>query len=174
MKEKFFLCILCVSVAFLISACCGNDPPQNYVITAHGNTDWHIDTVEEFLFGTDMSGSSTASNHCPDSWFRRHMHVGLTNTNQFYYDSDLITTGDDSDPTNGIDQAMLFFYAGHGNPTIWNTLGNNATQANMSLGDCLLRYYWECSCEVFAHGPMNCTGSTHVYTCPGNFDGSAD
>jgi hypothetical protein len=160
------------------SGCCPKNPQLNTVITAHGNTDWHIDTAEEFLFGTDMDGDPTAANHCPNTWTRRHIHVGLTNTNHYYYDSDLTTPGDDSDATNGIDKAMLFFYAGHGAPTLWNTLGNNATQSNMKLGDCpgggLLRYYWQCSCAVFAHGPRNCPGATFHYACPGDFDGSPD
>ena len=174
MTKKVFTSIMCISIIILLQSCCGDDPPQNSAISAHGNTDWHIDTAEEFLFGTDMGGSSSASNHCPDSWTRRHMHVEQTNTNVFYYDGDIVGTGDDSDPTNGIDRAMLFFYAGHGNPTRWNTLGNNGVQGNMQLGDCMLRYYWQCSCQVFAHGPRTCTGSTHDYSCPGNFDGSAD
>jgi len=178
MKKRLSLCILCVAVALLVAACCPVNPPQDSAITAHGNTDWHIDTAHEFLFGVDNSGNPSAANHCPNSWSRRHMHVGLSNTNHFYYDKDLTTPGDDADTTNGIDQAMLFFYAGHGNPTIWNTLGNNASQGNVSLGDCpgggLLRYYWQCSCQVFAHGPRVCAGSTHDYSCPGGFDGSAD
>ncbi|MCK4785153.1 MAG: hypothetical protein KAV87_15495, partial [Desulfobacteraceae bacterium] len=178
MITKYRLFIILLSITLLISACCPINPPQDSVIAAHGNTDWHIDTAEEFLFGTDMNGNSTASNHSPSSWSRDHIHVGLTNTNHFYYDSDLITPGDDADTTNGIDQAMLFFYAGHGNPVIWNTLGNNATQSNVYLGDCpgsgKLRYYSQCSCKVFAHGPRICTGSSHEYACPGDFDGSAD
>ena len=157
------------------------NPPLNSATTAHGNTDWHIDTAEEFLFGTDMAGSSTAANHTPDTWTRRHMHVGLTNTAKFYYDSDLTPSGDDTDATSGIDDgAMLFFYAGHGGPTGWSTLGNGAGQGNMSLGDWQdggrLRYYWQCSCEVFAHGPL-CPGFTDAhfrYACVGDFDGSAD
>jgi hypothetical protein len=106
------------------------------------------------------------------------MQIGLTNTHDFYYDEDLIATGADTDATNGIETAMLFFYAGHGWPESWDTLGNSATQSNMSLGDYLdgglLRYYWQCSCEVFAHGPYTCTGSSLEYSCPGDFDGSAD
>jgi len=177
-KTINILFITSVSIALLIVGCCPQNPKLNTAISAHGNTDWHIDTAQEFLFGTDMAGATTATNHCPDTWTRRHMHVGLTNTNHFYYDHDLTTPGDDSDSTNGIDQAMLFFYAGHGSPTFWNTLGNNATQTNMRLGDCpgggLLRYYWQCSCEVFAHGARTCSGSTFDYACPGSFDGSAD
>jgi len=167
-----------LTVAVLVSACCPQNPPLNSVITAHGNTDWHIDTAEEFLFGTDMNGTTSAANHAPASWSRRHMHVGLTNTDHFYNDQDLTTPGDDTDPSNGIDQAMLFFYAGHGSPTSWDALGNTASQGNMCLGDCpgdgLLRYYWQCSCKVFAHGPHDCTGSTHAYSCPQDFVGSAD
>jgi len=172
---------------------CPSNPPLNTAITAHGNTDWHIDTAEEFLFGTDMGGTTTAANHCPASWTRRHMNVGLSNTDHFYYDADLTTPGDDTDGTSGIETAMLFFHAGHGfPPPEWDTLGNKATQSNMSLGDCpgggLLRYYWQCSCTTFAHGPRCCPGMnchpTHPcpdtggydwwYQCPGDFDGSAD
>lgn len=181
MKKIVFWCMVISLVGVMVmgfSGCCPKNPKINTVITAHGNTDWHIDTAHEFLYGVDMGGNPSAVNHCPDSWTKRHMHVGLTNTNHFYYDSDLTTPGDDSDSTNGIDQAMLFFYAGHGCPTLWNTLGNNGTQGNMKLADCpgggLLRYYWQCSCEVFAHGPRVCPGYTFEYSLPGNWDGSAD
>jgi len=168
------------------------NPGLNTAIAAHGNTDWHIDTANEFLFGTDMGGSTTATNHCPNSWTRRHIHVGLTNTNDFYYDSDLIPSGDDTDATSGIDTAMLFFYAGHGfPPPSWSTLGNSANVANVSIGDDpgwgMLRYYWQCSCTVFAHGPNCCAGDTchswHPcpdsgedwwYQCPGQFTGASD
>jgi hypothetical protein len=157
---------------------CPVNPPKNTAISAHGNTDWHVDTAEEFLFGTDMGGSPTAANHCPDSWSRRHMHVGLTDANHFYYDRDLASPGDDADTTNGIDQAMLFFYAGHGSPESFDTLDNSAQMEFMHLGDCpgngLLRYYWQCSCKVFAHGPMSCPGGGLSYSCPGLFDGSPD
>ncbi len=168
------------------------NPPLNTAIAAHGNTDWHIDTANEFLFGTDMGGSTTATNHCPNSWTRRHIHVGLTSTNDFYYDNSLISSGDDTDATSGIDTAMLFFYAGHGYPpSSWDTLGNSANVSNVSIGDDpgwgLLRYYWQCSCTVFAHGPNCCAGDTchsgHPcpdtgedwwYQCPGQFTGASD
>jgi len=96
-KVNKFDVLLVMAVAKL------RNPPLNSAIAAHGNTDWHIDTAEEFLFGTDMAGSSTAANHCPATWTRRHMHVGLTNTAKFYYDSDLASSGDDTDATSGID-----------------------------------------------------------------------
>jgi hypothetical protein len=151
---------------------------MNSVITAHGNTDWHIDTAEEFLFGTEMSGATTAANHVPNSWTRTHMHIGLSNTADFYSDASVIPTGNDTDPTSGIDRTMLFFTAGHGAPTFWNTLGDDASQTDMSLGDYadggLLRYYWQCSCDVFAHGPRVCSGTTMEYACPGSFNGSVD
>lgn len=158
------------------------NPPLNSAISAHGNTDWHIDTANEFLFGTDNSGNTSAENHAPDSWDRKHLHTGLSNTAHFYFDKALTTPGDDTDGTNGIDRAMLFFYAGHGGPTVWNTLGNNGTQSSVRLGNNSaggLRYYWQCSCEVFAHGPISGTcakagESEFVYPCPEQFDGSAD
>jgi len=168
--KKFSIGIVCILVTLLVTACCPVNPSANTAITAHGNTDWHIDTAEAFLFGTDMGGTTIAANHCPDTWTRRHMHSDLLNTNHFYYDTDLTTPGDDTDGTSGIETAMLFFYAGHGWPLSWDTLGNSASQGNVSLGDCpgggSLRYYWQCSCEVFAHG--------RHYACPGTFDGSAD
>lgn len=176
--------------------CCARllqpDPPLNSAIAAHGDIDWHIDTANEFLFGTDMSGATTATNHCPDSWTRRHIHIGLTGTDVFYFDSDLIASGDDTDTTSGIDTAMLFFYAGHGfPPSSWDTLGNSGDVSNVSIGDepgwGLLRYYWQCSCTIFAHGPACCSGDSCSdtnpcppgsqdwwYQCPGEFDGSAD
>ena len=167
------------------------NPTLNTAIAAHGNTDWHVDTANEFLFGEDMVGAATATNHCPNSWTRRHIHVGLTNTNHFYYDSDRITPGDDTDAASGIDTAMLFFYAGHGfPPSSWDTLGNSANVSHVSLGDDpgwgMLRYYWQCSCTVFAHGPSCCAGDTcsvsHPcppgkdwwYQCPEQFTGASD
>ncbi|MAR90922.1 MAG: hypothetical protein CML06_08580 [Pseudomonadales bacterium] len=166
-----------------LAACEEGNPIGNSVITAHGNTDWHIDTAEEFLYGTEMDGTASAANHVPDTWVKRHMHVGGSNMNSFYYDADEIGSGQDTDTTDGIDRAMLFFYAGHGAPTLWNTLGNNASQGNMLLGNYseinpgLLRYYWQCSCDVFAHGPHDCpagSGTDFEYSCPQEFDGSAD
>ena len=157
------------------------NPVLNSVSTAHGNTDdWHIDTAEEFLYGTEMDGDPSAANHCPNAWTKSHMHIGDLNTNHFYYDDALIGSGDDDDSADGIDHSMLFFYAGHGCPEYFNTLGNNAVMGNMLLGNCnnggLLRYYWQCSCKVFAHGPEACFGSTSTfdYACPGDFDGSSD
>lgn len=154
------------------------DPPFGSAKAAHGNTDWHIDTANEFLFGKDMGGVSTAANFAPASWNKKHIHVGLTNTAAFYSDKARVATGTDEDLTNGIDKPMLFFYAGHGNATVWNTLGNNGTQSSTLLGNITgkgqLRYYWQCSCEVFAHGPRICAGSDCDYSEPENFDGSAD
>lgn len=180
-KQRIILIVVLGLILVLGGACVPTptpNPPLNSALAAHGNEDWHIDTAEEFLFGTDMGGNPTAANHTPNTWTRTHIHTGLSNTANFYYDADLITSGDDTDATNGIENAMLFFYAGHGNPTIWNTLGNNATQAYVSLGDSadggLLRYYWQCSCKVFAHGPQTCASSTWHYGCPGDFTGGPD
>lgn len=182
MKRRVYSLLSICVVGILAFACAPpttpTNPPLNSAMAAHGNTDWHIDTANEFLFGTDMAGTTTAANHCPGTWTRSHIHVGLTNTADYYYDDDVTAGGLDTDTTSGIDRVMLFFYAGHGNATLWNTLGNNATQGNMRLGNLtnagLLRYFWQCSCETFAHGPHNCPGSTHAYSCPGDFDGSAD
>ena len=154
------------------------NPPLNTALSAHGNTDWHIDTANEFLFGKSMAGGNTAPNHAPDGWTKRHMHVGLSSTAKYYYDKTKTSSGDDTNTTSGIDKAMLFFYAGHGWPESWDTLGNSASQNLMALGNIqqggMLRYYWQCSCEVFAHGPKTCPGGGGEYSCPQNFSGSAD
>ena len=72
---------------------------------------------------------------------------------------------------------VLVTNAGHGHPEFWHTLGNDAVQGDMNLGDGpsgLLRYFWQCSCETFAHGPQSCPSSSFVYACPEDFDGSSD
>lgn len=154
------------------------DPLLNSVLSAHGNTDWNIDTASEFLFGTDISGFATAPNYVPDSWTREHMHIGETDTSRFYYDKSLTPSGDDTSMFGGIDRAMLFFYTGHGNPVSFNTLSNSATQSNMLIGNtpASLRYFWQCSCETFAHGPRQCQQySPFSYACPDKFiPGSSD
>jgi len=180
-QGRKLLALLLMAVSIL--ACERTDPTPHTVITAHGNTDWHIDTAEEFLYGTQMDGATTAANHVPDSWNKHHMHIDMTDTSNYYYDSSKSATGADTAPLSGIDQATLFFYAGHGSPTSFSALGESATQSNMLLGNnskdnwCVLRYYWQCSCEVFAHGPDTCSagaGTDFEYSCPDEFDGSAD
>lgn len=154
------------------------DPPLNSAKAAHGNTDWHIDTANEFLFGKDMANNNTAANFAPVGWIKTHIQVGATNAAHFYDDKTKVATGDDTDATNGIDKPMLFFYAGHGNPTTWNALGTNVHQTDMLLANIIgggqLRYFWQCSCETFAHGPSVCSGGDCDYSQPENFDGSAD
>ena len=180
MKRSVIFITCWFAVVILMVSCCPKNPALYSVKTAHGNTDWHIDTAEEFLTGKDMNGNTKAANHCPDSWTKTHMHIGLTNTNVYYYDRDVTPTGEDIDSSNGIDKPMLFFYAGHGEPTDFSTLGNDAFLTNMRLGNCngsndgTLRYYWQCSCGVFAHGPKTCAGTAYDYACPGDFDGSHD
>ncbi len=151
---------------------------MNSAKAAHGNTDWHIDTANEFLFGKDMANNNTAANFAPAGWDKTHIHVGQTNAAHFYDDKARVATGDDTDATNGIDKPMLFFYAGHGNPTTWNALGTNGHQSDTLIGNIggggQLRYYWQCSCEVFAHGPQVCSGGDCDYSAPEDFDGSAD
>jgi hypothetical protein len=155
------------------------NPPANSILAAHGNTDWHIDTANEFLFCKNMAGTVTAQHCAPDTWSKTHIHIGLTNTSKYYYDKALTNTGADTDIPNGIDRTMLFFYAGHGNPTLWCTLGDYANQSDVLLanvtGGGTLRYYWQCSCEVFAHGPETCSPpTTFSYACPDKFNGAAD
>ena len=155
------------------------NPPLNGILAAHGNTDWHIDTANEFLFGKNMAGQQTATHHAPDSWPKSHIHTGLSSTAKYYYDKSVVSTGEDTNIPNGIDRTMLFFYAGHGNPTLWSALGDFASQGSVRLANIVgggnLRYYWQCSCEVFAHGPQICTPQTTFnYACPDKFNGAAN
>jgi hypothetical protein len=179
MKTKIFtIWIILAGLALVCAGCKPRNPALNSVIAAHGNTDWHIDTAEEFLTGNNMGGTSMASNHVPDTWTTQHIHDGLSNTENYFYDSTKVGTGQDTSYPNGIDRTMLFFYAGHGNPDAWSALGNSASQGNMLLGNNagggLLRYLWQCSCEVYAHGAITCSDNPEDYGCPGTFDGSAD
>ena len=171
-----WLALACLLV--LCAGCALRNPLPDTVVAAHGNTDWHKDTAQEFLDGKNLAGTSVASNFAPNSWTKRHIHTGLTNTADYYYDKSQVASGKDTDGTQGIDTTMLFFYAGHGGPEGWDTLGNGAGQANVLLANQadggLLRYYWQCSCEVFAHGAKTCTTNSMEYGCPGTFAGAAD
>ncbi|MFB0566836.1 MAG: hypothetical protein ACETWK_14300 [Candidatus Aminicenantaceae bacterium] len=175
------------------------NPDPNSVIVAHGDAGDAMDFAEAFISGKDSKGQPVAgvSNHCPDTWTKRHIHVkslnyplvSLTNTDHFYHDLDLISTGKDHNLPNGIDQAMLFFCVGHSSFSQWSppncdlglkwqTVGNYATAKHMSLGDYdgwgFLRYYWQASCWVFAHGPLNCPSASEKYSCPWMYNGSPD
>lgn len=169
-----------VGISLSLGSCL---PMPNSVIAAHGNTDWHINTAHKFIGCSGYNDSATVANCAPAGWTQKqHIHIGDTNTAHYYNDSGVTTVGDDKDTAKGIDQRyMLFFYAGHGSSTSWDTLGNSGHQTNMRLGNQgnggHLRYYWQCSCDVFAHGPRegSCAkAGTWEYACPGEFDGSAD
>src|SRR5262245_43694187 len=130
----------------------GCQPPLNSVRAVHGNTDWHINTANKFIECKGYNDGQTVSNCVPTSWTNKtHAHIGDTNTAHYYNDTMFSTPGDDKDTTKGIDQLMLFFYAGHGSPQSWDTLGNSGHQTNMRLGNSdnggYLRYYWQCSCD---------------------------
>lgn len=171
-----------IAAPFLVLALSGCQPPLNSVRATHGNTDWHINTAHKFISCSGYNDGATVSNCAPGTWTNKtHVHIGDTNTAHYYNDMSVATAGDDNDATEGIDRVMLFFYAGHGAPTFWNTLGDNGQQTKMRLGNSgnngYLRYYWQCSCDVFAHGPKDGTCSmagTFEYACPSQFDGSAD
>ena len=183
LTTALLVAIACVTTGGIFDDC---DPPRNPVQdtakAAPGNTDWHDDSARAFLDGKDMAGTTIANNHCP--WVGiSNVHNGLTHTHSYYYDEAL--GGDDRNSPNGIDTTMLFFYAGHGNPGAFSTLGTGGAQPNIRVGNYtkdnpgILRYLWMCSCEVWAHGPelpadCSSTASTFNYSCPGDFDGSSD
>jgi len=94
----------------------------------------------------------------------------------FFYDQarGANCVGKDMDPTDGIDRAPVFFFAGHGDPTKWKTDNGEVSPDCMHIGDSesggSLRYYWQCSCEVFAHGPKQNKGSFLDYPHPWEFN----
>jgi len=177
---------IAVFILAVVPAFDGCKPPANSVRAVHGNTDWHINTAHLFItcsgYDSSQADYDPVSNCVPATWTEKaHVHIGQTNTAHYYNDSLVATPGDDKDSAKGIDQLMLLFYAGHGSPTSWNTLGDSGQQTKMRLGNAsnngYLRYYWQCSCDVFAHGPKDGTcgmAGTFEYACPKEFDGSAD
>ena len=82
---------------------------------------------------------------------------------------------------------MLLFYAGHGDPEKFWTVDENdlVDIADVRLGNCssngVVRYVWQCSCQVYAHGPNKITGTcggtglpaTPCYDNPGGWTGAA-
>ncbi len=114
--------------------------------------------------------------------------ITARDTSRFFYDAGIGgCSGEDSDPTNGIDTATVFFFVGTGDPTGWPAglpepgastacmcIGNQAVSLpNRVLPQGTLRYYWQASCQVFAHGPLRLKpgGRFMDFLAPGDFSG---
>ncbi|MFY9823328.1 MAG: hypothetical protein WAM82_18240 [Thermoanaerobaculia bacterium] len=92
----------------------------------------------------------------PESWHKAEIQTDFKDIfhSRFFTDAATIRGGLDDDPLNGIEQANLLFFAGHGTPqslTTWNN--DDVPLTNFSAGG-VARYIWLFSCNVMAHGPM--------------------
>lgn len=92
---------------------------------------------------------------------------------------------------DGIDTTMLFFHVGHGEESsnasfstaahlyLYGQPDHYAHTQFMKLGNCescnegMLRYFWQCACQVFAHGPQKTPGHPDYFR-PEDYDGSND
>ncbi|HSS48572.1 MAG TPA: hypothetical protein VLX28_06475 [Thermoanaerobaculia bacterium] len=130
-----------------------------------------------FLTGKTTQGTSW-SNSAPADWCKLSMKPLPQEAGDLHRDSSLSSGGKDSKPPNGLDSGpMLVFYAGHGdlNPTTaWQAAGNSPEQQvvkldQVLLGDGALRYFWQCSCNVMAHGEESLVDGTKDYFNPTSF-----
>jgi hypothetical protein len=166
------------------SGACSNDPALS-AISIQGGSDFE-DTAEGFLTGHGTGGALMSSFKAPSTWSLRH----LSSESQYFRDPERApsVTASDADPVDGIDQAMLLFYAGHGDPEkFWTVDGNDQVKiSDVRLGNCkrdgVVRYVWQCSCQVYAHGPdmgpKKCGGSGIVadpcYDNPGGWTATSE
>lgn len=75
----------------------------------------------------------------------------------------------------GVNQNVLTFYSGHGDPEDWT--GSPLDSITSSLGNSgdNLRYLVHSACETFAHGPESCSDpDAKKYGCPGKWHWDVD
>lgn len=101
-----------------------------------------------------------------------------------FYDATRYGGGDD-ELENGIDVGAVLLHMAHGSPEGWQVRPNNASVqeatasiAKIVVGEAIsnhttggaLRYYFQCSCKVLAHGPCrkNPAGSSSMARTPEN------
>ena len=168
-----------------------SDPPMSVVSVRGDEGDGDLkfkDVAQAFLDGKNWAGIPYGIYNATDLKLNgQQQHLSITPTTAYYYDPNYKPKipgieGLDNNSPEGIDGSMLFFYVGHGEPTSFDALGGSASPANMLLGNCegggTLRYYWQLSCQVFAHGPNTgpklCPPSgTEADTCYDNPGGAS-
>jgi len=158
--------------------------PSNFTIkAAPGAPGVSRDIAEEFLKRAPFRNVDT-----------NPIHADLCYSEPYYHDATLDPAGMDTDPMNGVDTATLFFNASHGSINTWLAMpygrdpvmcSQSASETHvvdpkkMKLGNGRgtgdgLRYFWQCSSNVFAHGPRQCPGGAPDFGCPEGFDGTQD
>jgi len=123
-----------------------------------------------------FSNAESYLDKAPPGWAKRFIHPVLNN----YYDRSINSNGDDFDADHGIDRSTIFFFVGHGVPGQLNIndLNTRATSSSIRVGNCqgsdcgsILRYFFLCSCRVFANGPLLLGGAdgslVEDFYCPG-------
>lgn len=143
---------------------CASRPIEARVAT--GGTD-------EVLEGPAISKFSSEAPSCVSI---RQIHRGSGGKSRFFFDEPCV--GDDLNEENGIDRSPLFFFVGHGDALGFSSGGETVRPGCMRLGNSAsmgrLRYYLQCSCEVFAHGKAVPRKTYFDYPAPGSFNGPFD
>lgn len=129
-----------------------------------------------FLSGCDETGRNCLPNAAPIGWQRQQLQQGEAVTASFFCGkagAPSSTCADDKVP-NGIDSGpRLVFYAGHGGPTGWKAQNEDVELRRVLLGDQELRYFWQCSCNVMAHGKPIDLGAGPDFYAPDTYSYSA-
>ncbi len=176
----FLFCTVICIVSFSFSSLqAGSEcnPADKSMRVAYGDMD---------LFTDHLFMAIAFFNNCPIDWIKKRVHVDLQDSSLFYYDKGIIQTGNDTDSSQGVDVDMLFFHTGHGHPDAWTASPSASTippqyfaELNkVRLGNCpesngRLRYFWQCACNVFAHGaPRQRQDGTNDYIEPESFSGT--
>ena len=154
--------------ALMLGASCAKGPNLRTVVGFHGQ-EWGDDgapeldaifAVHHFLCGYGgitpdcLPGHGVTKNSAPGDWRREHLHSGSTDATSAYYDER--SEGKDARVRYGVDAAPLAFFVGHGDALHWNAASKPQRYVDLSdwmlFGNNRLRYLWQCSCEVLAHG----------------------
>jgi hypothetical protein len=126
---------------------------------------------------TLLSAPAAEFSHRLGCLFPREIQKDHERHSQFFYA--MTNPQDAMDPKNGIEASPIFFFVGHGaSPMDWTTGDDSATQLYMHLGDpevgSRLRYYFQCSCRVFAHGKYQGQLAEPEYPVPWTLDHGPD
>jgi hypothetical protein len=162
---KILLCVLGVSLALLVFS-------WLRVPTADDAVCGGATLEAKFALGTDgersLRDSANAFSDAGPGCLRRLEVQKVKGDNSKFF----CQGPDELDAENGVDSAPVFFFFGHGMPDSWTAGTNDARQTCMRVGEPprgMLRYYFQCSCQVFAHGPLHTERHYDEYPAPWDF-----
>ncbi|MEP7010825.1 MAG: hypothetical protein ABJC13_10915 [Acidobacteriota bacterium] len=146
-------------------------PPNQFstsvksVAVAAGDDGWSCWLTQSFLTGKDQNGTSWP-NFAPTAWQRIQSQAPYWP--EYHYDK--TKGGADYIFPYGFDSGTrLLFYAGHGTATDWSSHDKTIRLLDVRVGDEKLRYLWQCSCDVMAHGIPIDLGAGEDYYRPLSF-----